>query len=580
MVVVEMYCREQIAIPEQLPLILKKYAKAVIRTQPYDLLRWSAAYFRCLALEHVPPAKLRFEPDQNYGSLTRGYVRTLLEQLGKGYFVKRELLLNVWQGLCLPEEQLYDFLSLCRMLHWSQVHWLKLIAVMIGALNKDLPGTMKMICEVLTDEPEGSPAPIPLWMFRVCYKFVAELDCSDTQCFIDGQKLLPGDVLEEEEEVTEPPQVHKAAIFQQLLIDEWKSRMKYDDFAAPETLDSQSKSETDPETASILPRVSSSFKFVGNFADPAEVLRRTPDFESVILLLQEEIENIQNECSSKKVEEILEKRQKCDRETKIAENDKNEEYLSKIGAPWTWISSFSDHNCPERSFNFIDDSVKAPEEFPAEECCTVVDSKHFTGDESRSKTFIYDSKSRNSSRSFSRGSEAPEIAKKEEKTTDKIVEIFEESGFDVDNKLLEKKFSETMILGLVQKPATTPPGQESEAPKSLESKDTTIGTVAMTSQDELQTKDETSQTTPMKEREKLSETSLQKTSTQGEKESNVGPADELHKSILPPLPGIGPSVSLETSERFLLYLMRRARQQGGMVFPRNWQEHDCPPMTD
>lgn len=162
----------------------------MIRTQPYDLLRWSAAYFRCLALEQFPPTKLRFEPEQKYGSVTRGYVRTLLEQLGKGYFVRRKLLLNRWQGLCLPEEQLYDFLSLCRMLNWSHVHWLKLVAVMIGALNDNLMSTMKMICEVLSDEPEGSPAPVPLWMFRVCYKFVAELDCSDTQCFIGGRKLL------------------------------------------------------------------------------------------------------------------------------------------------------------------------------------------------------------------------------------------------------------------------------------------------------------------------------------------------------------------------------------------------------
>lgn len=103
MVVAEMYCREQIVIPEQLPIILKKYAKAVIRTQPYDLLRWSAAYFRCLALETTPPSKLRYEPEQKFGSLTRGYVRVLVEQLGMGFFVKRKTLLEKWQDLCLPE---------------------------------------------------------------------------------------------------------------------------------------------------------------------------------------------------------------------------------------------------------------------------------------------------------------------------------------------------------------------------------------------------------------------------------------------------------------------------------------------
>lgn len=81
MVQCHMYCAEQIVIPEVLPNILKTYAKSVIRTQPYDLLRWSAAYFRCLALNVVPPVKPRLEKDTCYGSLTKGYLRVLLQQV-------------------------------------------------------------------------------------------------------------------------------------------------------------------------------------------------------------------------------------------------------------------------------------------------------------------------------------------------------------------------------------------------------------------------------------------------------------------------------------------------------------------
>lgn len=33
--------------------------------------------------------------------------------------------------------------------------------------------------------------------------------------------------------------------------------------------------------------VSSSFKFIGDYSDPVEVIKRTPDFDSVILLLHE-----------------------------------------------------------------------------------------------------------------------------------------------------------------------------------------------------------------------------------------------------------------------------------------------------
>ena len=38
-----LYCAEQIKIPAELPDILKEFTKAAIRTQPSDLLQWSAA---------------------------------------------------------------------------------------------------------------------------------------------------------------------------------------------------------------------------------------------------------------------------------------------------------------------------------------------------------------------------------------------------------------------------------------------------------------------------------------------------------------------------------------------------------
>lgn len=38
-----LYCPEQIKIPGDLPDILKDFTKAAIRTQPEDLLQWSAA---------------------------------------------------------------------------------------------------------------------------------------------------------------------------------------------------------------------------------------------------------------------------------------------------------------------------------------------------------------------------------------------------------------------------------------------------------------------------------------------------------------------------------------------------------
>jgi len=37
------YCSQQIQIPPELPDILKQFTKAAIRTQPMDVLAWSAA---------------------------------------------------------------------------------------------------------------------------------------------------------------------------------------------------------------------------------------------------------------------------------------------------------------------------------------------------------------------------------------------------------------------------------------------------------------------------------------------------------------------------------------------------------
>lgn len=77
------YCSQQIHIPPTFPFILKQYAKAAIRTQPYDLLRWSAAYFRALAQGDEPPVKKRLEcpPVESPSGLSPGYLKVLLKQV-------------------------------------------------------------------------------------------------------------------------------------------------------------------------------------------------------------------------------------------------------------------------------------------------------------------------------------------------------------------------------------------------------------------------------------------------------------------------------------------------------------------
>lgn len=56
-----------------------------LRTQPYDLLSWSAAYFRCIANNVQPPAKFRYEENTEEmiatRPLTKEYLKVLVKQV-------------------------------------------------------------------------------------------------------------------------------------------------------------------------------------------------------------------------------------------------------------------------------------------------------------------------------------------------------------------------------------------------------------------------------------------------------------------------------------------------------------------
>ncbi|XP_046837018.1 ropporin-1-like protein [Vespa crabro] len=104
------YCPEQIHIPVTFPYILKLYAKAAIRTQPYDLLKWTAAYFRAITKKEVPPVKKRLEypPLIHSSGITPGYLRTLLNRFGHVNKVPLRAILEHWQGIDLTETSLYQ----------------------------------------------------------------------------------------------------------------------------------------------------------------------------------------------------------------------------------------------------------------------------------------------------------------------------------------------------------------------------------------------------------------------------------------------------------------------------------------
>ncbi|XP_037875464.1 uncharacterized protein LOC101742072 isoform X2 [Bombyx mori] len=201
----QMYCSEQIVIPPKYPYILKRYCKAAIKTQPYDLLRWSYEYFNALAQHRPPPVKLRLEYPvfTTEGGLTRGCLKVLSNQLS----TMNELPLNVvetaWQGFCLDPQELARILCLCEVHKRKEsVPYLHFMAVAGGLLTKSLTNTMVLLCEALTKEPDGGSAAIPVKDFILMYKFLATIDASRDVKYYNGYREghVPESDIEPEEE--------------------------------------------------------------------------------------------------------------------------------------------------------------------------------------------------------------------------------------------------------------------------------------------------------------------------------------------------------------------------------------------
>ncbi|XP_070172041.1 uncharacterized protein [Polyergus mexicanus] len=209
------YCAQQINIPPTFPRILKLYAKAAIRTQPYDLLRWTTAYFRALANGEPPPTKVRLEypPFTHPTGITPGYLKTLFNRFGRVDKVCLKALVQDWRGLDLPETSLYQLLVVAGLLpdkeHCDFYRFLAVACGFLGNVSYDkiligrrrdsdhffyrlrlylisefftmkhnLLETMIYVCELLTHEPEGGSAMIPLRIFLDLYGYLANLDCS------------------------------------------------------------------------------------------------------------------------------------------------------------------------------------------------------------------------------------------------------------------------------------------------------------------------------------------------------------------------------------------------------------------
>lgn len=181
----------EIAVPAKLPIILKQFCKAAIRTQPYDLLKWSGSYFRALADGDEPPAKSRLEypPPSTASGLTLGFLRVLLRQFGSTRLRVRsvsaisnqsfcfsdynktlpiETIARRWDCLCLDRRDFDTITTIGRFQSTCQVK--RFLAIAVGLLGANLTETMIMICQLFTHEPDGGSTMIPLTLFVEIYE--------------------------------------------------------------------------------------------------------------------------------------------------------------------------------------------------------------------------------------------------------------------------------------------------------------------------------------------------------------------------------------------------------------------------
>ncbi|KAM8822803.1 ropporin-1-like protein isoform 2-T2 [Spinachia spinachia] len=182
-----MFCAQQIDIPQELPDILKNFTKAAIRTQPEDLLLWSAAYFTALSKGECLPVKDRLEMNvihKTDSGMTPGLLKTLHKQLSIRETCSEEELREKWRGLCLPTVQLENLLSLGSF--GSDIDWMEFFALGCSSLGGTLMSSLKVACELLTEDEEGGPARIPFDTFIKLYTYLAHLDGDMPQDHIDN----------------------------------------------------------------------------------------------------------------------------------------------------------------------------------------------------------------------------------------------------------------------------------------------------------------------------------------------------------------------------------------------------------
>ncbi|KAM3852001.1 ropporin-1A [Vipera latastei] len=167
---------KQVCIPPELPDLLKQFTKAAIRTQPPDLIQWSSDYFNAMARGEAPPVRERTDrvPLSNYAELTPELLKVLHQRVGGRLIIHVDELAQMWKVLNLPTDLFESIMNVGRFT--EEIEWLKFLALACSSLGVTIAKTLKIICEVLSNENESGPARIPFSTFQFLYTYIAEVD--------------------------------------------------------------------------------------------------------------------------------------------------------------------------------------------------------------------------------------------------------------------------------------------------------------------------------------------------------------------------------------------------------------------
>ncbi|CAH1732932.1 ropporin-1-like [Aphis gossypii] len=163
-----------IIVPDSLPEILKKYVKAAIRSQPEDIVNWSAEYFKSADSQYVSlTTKKSINTKQTQH---RTLFRILAFQLGTTIGTK-ERIEEVWSDLSLDFnllEQIYtigDFRA-------EQVDMVEFLGITFGHWTKSLKETVLLCCEAFCKCLAANGYFMHVDVTCKLYGYLAKLDCS------------------------------------------------------------------------------------------------------------------------------------------------------------------------------------------------------------------------------------------------------------------------------------------------------------------------------------------------------------------------------------------------------------------